>query len=438
MTAFSCSGVSVNRLLPVFLLSIFLAACSTTELEQPAPTPPAESIEDISVLPLNVPELASLPETPARTLAGRFQAVQWGALPGWQDDDLSHVWKAFVNNGKGLMRPVSGSLTMPARATPRVWQPVCAEVLMSGLPEEGSNDTAAIRAFLQRHLQPWRLLNGDGEIARNTVTGYYEPLIYASRERAGDYQWPLYASPDDLLTIDLGSVYPELAGKRIRGKLDGDRVVPYDTRAQIAESGQPPPVIVWANDPVEAFFLQIQGSGRAQLPNGETIRLAYDNHNGRPYASIGKWLADQGELPLAQASMQNIKAWAKRNPQRVQEMLNANQAMVFFREEAVLDPELGPKGAYGIALMAERSIAVDTAFVPLGAPVYLATTYPASSAPLRRLVFAQDTGAAIKGAARVDYYWGFGDDAGAKAGRMKQKGDVWVLWPKQAGMPSAR
>ncbi|MAK54601.1 MAG: hypothetical protein CML17_01910 [Pusillimonas sp.] len=428
----------MNRLLPLFLLALFLGACSTTELEAPGPEAPPEPVEDISVRPLQVPELTSLRETPARPLAGKFQAVGWGALPGWQDDDLNQVWKAFVNNCKGLMRPVSGSLALPARAAPRAWQPVCAEVLMSGLPEQGSTDTAAIRAFLERHLQPWRLLDGSSKIARNTVTGYYEPLIYASRERSGEYQWPLYASPDDLLTVDLGSVYPELAGKRIRGKLEGQRVVPYDTRAQIAQSSNPPPVIVWANDPVEAFFLQIQGSGRAQLPSGETIRLAYDNHNGRPYASIGKWLADQGELPLAKASMQNIKAWAKRNPQRVQEMLNANEAMVFFREEPVYDPELGPKGAYGIALIGGRSIAVDTSFVPLGAPVYLATTYPASSSPLRRLVFAQDTGAAIKGPARVDYYWGFGDDAGAQAGRMKQQGEVWVLWPKQAGAPSAR
>ncbi|MBC7204842.1 MAG: MltA domain-containing protein, partial [Pusillimonas sp.] len=299
MNALSCSGVSVNRLLPVFFLSIFLAACTTTEPEQAVPAPSAEPAEDISVRPLQIPEINSLPETPTRPLTGKFQAVQWGALPGWQDDNLDQVWKAFVNNCKGLMRPVSGSLALPARASPRAWQPVCAEVLMSGLPEDGSADTVAIRAFLQRHLQPWRLLDGSGQIARNTVTGYYEPLIHASRERTEEYQWPLYASPDDLLTVDLGSVYPDLAGKRIRGKLEGRRVVPYDTRAQIAQSGTPPPVIVWANDPVEAFFLQIQGSGRAQLPNGQTIRLAYDNHNGRPYASIGKWLADQGELPLA-------------------------------------------------------------------------------------------------------------------------------------------
>lgn len=425
-----------KRLLP--LLLVLLAACTSVPPEAPVSAPGAEPAPDIAERPLRVPDLSVLRETAVRPLSGKFQAVGWGALPGWSEDDLASVWKGLVNNCKGLMRPVSGSLALPARAAPRAWQPVCLQVERAGVPENSQPDAQWVREFLQTHLQPWRLLDGGGKLARNTVTGYYEPLIRASRTRGGDYQWPLYAAPDDLLTIDLGSVYPELAGKRVRGKLEGKRVVPYDTRAQIASAERQPPVIVWANDPVEAFFLQIQGSGRALLPNGETIRLAYADHNGRPYASIGKWLADQGEMPLAQTSMQNIKAWAKRNPGRIQEMLNANTAMVFFREERISDAELGPKGAYGIPLIGERAVAIDPAFVPLGSLVYLATTYPASQQPLRRLVFAQDTGAAIKGAARTDFYWGFGDEAGARAGRMKQSGEMWVLWPKQAGAPSAR
>ncbi|OXR49002.1 MULTISPECIES: murein transglycosylase A [unclassified Pusillimonas] len=425
-----------KRLLP--LLLVLLAACTSVPPEAPVSAPGAEPTPDIAERPLRVPDISVLRETAVRPLSGKFQAVGWGALPGWNEDDLASVWKGLVNNCKGLMRPVSGSLALPARAAPRAWQPVCLQVERAGVPENSRPDTQWVREFLQTHLQPWRLLDSEGKLARNTVTGYYEPLIRASRTRGGDYQWPLYAAPDDLLTIDLGSVYPELAGKRVRGKLEGKRVVPYDTRAQIAGAEKQPPVIVWANDPVEAFFLQIQGSGRALLPNGETIRLAYADHNGRPYASIGKWLADQGEMPLAQTSMQNIKAWAKRNPGRIQEMLNANTAMVFFREERISDAELGPKGAYGIPLIGERAVAIDPAFVPLGSLVYLATTYPAAQQPLRRLVFAQDTGAAIKGAARTDFYWGFGDEAGARAGRMKQSGEMWVLWPKQAGAPSAR
>lgn len=426
----------MKRILLSSLLLALLAACSTVP---PTATPEAGAPpENIAEQPLRVPPLESLRDTTPRALAGKFQQASWASLPGWQADDLNHVWKAFINNCKGLMRPVSGSLAMQARATPRAWQPVCAAAVQSGL----TIDTAtgpALRQFLQAQLQPWRLLDAAGKPAQNTVTGYYEPLVRASRKRQGEYQWPLYAAPADLLTIDLGTIYPELAGKRVRGKLAGKRVIPYDTRAEIAaNTSRQPPVIVWVNDPVEAFFLQIQGSGRALLDNGETIRLAYSDHNGRPYASIGQWLAKQGELPLAQTSMQNIKSWAKRNPARVQEMLNANPAMVFFNEEAVTDPELGPKGAYGIPLIGQRAIAVDTTFVPLGTPVYLATDYPASSQPLERVVFAQDTGAAIKGAARTDFYWGFGDEAGAMAGRMKQRGDMWVLWPKQAGVPSAR
>lgn len=429
----------MNRILLSSLLLALLAACSSVPLTGDAvPGEPGAASVNIAEQPLRVPPLNTLRDTPARALTGKFQQTSWAALPGWENDDLDQVWKGFINNCKGLMRPVSGSLAQQARATPRAWQPVCAAAAQSGLTPQTAS-TAAVRQFLQTHLQPWRLLDAAGKPARNTVTSYYEPLVHASRSRQGEYQWPLYAAPDDLLTIDLGTVYPELAGKRVRGKVVGKRVVPYDTRAEIAASpDRQPRAIVWVNDPVEAFFLQIQGSGRALLDNGQTIRLAYADHNGRPYVSIGQWLAKKGELPLAQASMQNIKAWAKNNPARVQEMLNANPAMVFFQEEAVTDPELGPKGAYGIPLIGQRAVAVDTKFVPLGAPLYLSTQLPASSTPLRRLVFAQDTGAAIKGAARIDYYWGFGDEAGAQAGRMKQPGEVWVLWPKQAGVPSAR
>ncbi len=409
-----------------------LAACAS---QIPVHSPKEK--KDIVFEPLQVPALDQMRDTAERPLKGRFQAVTWAALPGWQEDNLESVWQGLINNCKGLMRPISGGLHHPARATPKAWQPVCAAAQQSGLNEYAS--AAQVRQFLEEHLQPWRLLDEQGQIARNTVTGYYEPVIEAAPYRQPGYEWPLYAVPEDLLTIDLGSVYPELAGKRIRGKLEGNRVVPYDTRAEIAANPERQPrALVWAKDPVEAFFLQIQGSGRARFENGQSVRLAYADHNGHPYTSIGKWLADRGEMPLAQASMQNIKLWAQRHPHRVQEMLNANAAMVFFELEQINDEKLGPKGAYGIPLIAERAIAVDPDFVPLGSLVYMASTYPGSSQPLRRVVFAQDTGAAIKGAARMDFYWGSGEQAGALAGRMKQPGELWVLWPKQAGAPTAR
>src|SRR5690606_7120363 len=164
--------------------------------------------------PLSVPPLSALPETPVRPLQGRYTAVSWDSLPGWSNDDLHHVWKALLNDCQGLMRPVSGSLALPARAAPRAWQPVCQAAAQSGLGADAGGP--AVRRFLQEHLRPWRLDDASGQAASGTVTGYYEPLIRASRTREGAYQWPLYATPDDLLIVDLGSVYPELAGKRDR------------------------------------------------------------------------------------------------------------------------------------------------------------------------------------------------------------------------------
>lgn len=424
------------------VLTAALAACtSTSEIPPAAPGVPAGPAAPAVESPLVVPPLSALPETAPRPLSGKYSRAAWTDLPGWEGDDLSRFWPIFVQNCRGLMRPVGGSLATPARAAPRAWQPVCAAAAdPARAPAAG--DAAAVRRFLQTWLQPWRLNGADNQPATNTVTGYYEPVVSGSRRRGGAYQWPLYAVPSDLLVVDLGSIYPELAGKRVRGKLDGHRVVPYDTRAAIEASDRKPPVLVWIDDPVDNFFLQVQGSGRVRLTDGpgagQTIRLAYADHNGQPYVSIGRWLVDRGEMSADQASMQNIRAWARRNPGRVQEMLSANPAVVFFREEPITDESQGPRGAYGLPLAAGRAIAVDPTFVPLGTPVFLSTTYPASSQPLQRLVFAQDTGTAIRGAARADFYWGSGEEAGQMAGRMRQRGQMWVLWPRQAGEPSAR
>ena len=194
--------------------------------------------------------------------------------------------------------------------------------------------------------------------------------------------------------------------------------------------------LLWVNDPIEAFFLEVQGSGRVELDSGETIRVNYADQNGHPYQSIGRWLIDHGEIKADQASMQGIKAWARANPARLKELLGQNPSYVFFREQAVGDPALGPLGAQGVALTPERSIAIDPAFIPLGAPVFMATTFPNSDQPLERLVVAQDTGGAIRGPVRADYFWGFGADAGALAGRMRQSLKMWVLLPKDFPVPS--
>jgi membrane-bound lytic murein transglycosylase A len=195
-------------------------------------------------------------------------------------------------------------------------------------------------------------------------------------------------------------------------------------------------VIAWARDPVELAFLQIQGSGQIQFPDGSRLRIGFADQNGHPYRSIGRYLVERGEMTLDQASMQNIKAWVAANPHRAREVLNANPSYVFFRERNELGSEEGPIGAMNVPLTAGYSLAVDRRFVPLGAPVYVATNYPLTPDPLERLMVAQDTGGAIRGAVRGDFYWGSGPDAGAQAGRMRNPARMWLLWPR--GMPLPR
>ncbi len=261
------------------------------------------------------------------------------------------------------------------------------------------------------------------------VTGYYEPLLLGSRQRSAQFGQPVLGVPDDLLTIDLSAVFPELKNKRVRGRLVGNKVLPYWTRAEIGRQGNklPAKTLAWVDDAIELFFLQIQGSGRIQLPDGQLMRVNYADQNGHAYQSIGRVLIERGDLRLEDASMQGIQAWARANPARLDELLNSNPSFVFFRE--LPSSNDGPLGALGVPLTAERSIAIDPRAVPLGAPVFLATTRPNSSELLQRLVMAQDTGGAIKGAVRADFFWGFGKEAGRQAGRMKQSGRLWVLLP---------
>jgi membrane-bound lytic murein transglycosylase A len=223
---------------------------------------------------------------------------------------------------------------------------------------------------------------------------------------------------------------------RLRGRLVGNKIIPYPARAELESGGfLLGKELLWVDDAIEAFFLQVQGSGRVHLADSkETVRVAYADQNGHPYKSIGRYLVDKGEMKLEQASMQGIRGWLGLNPARQSELFNANPSYVFFKEEKLPDPKIGPKGALGVPLTGQRSVAVDATVIPLGAPIFLATTQPNSDQPLQRMVMAQDTGGAIRGANRVDFFWGFGAEAGEKAGRMKQRGTVWVLLPKLAAI----
>jgi membrane-bound lytic murein transglycosylase A len=341
-----------------------------------------------------------------------MQPSTFSALPGWARDDVREAWPAFMTSCSTLVKRAD-------------WKSVC-----TAARQVNAGDQNAVRAFFETYFTPYKVLNQDGS-DNGLVTGYYEPLLRGARKRGGVYQTPLYRAPEDLLTIDLASVYPDLKNMRLRGRVVGNKVVPYPSRAELLQShALSGKELVWVDDPVEAFFLQVQGSGRVFMPDSnETVRLAYADQNGHPYKSIGRYLVDKGEMTLAQASAQGIKAWVAANPARQQELLNVNPSYIFFKEEKLLDPSKGPKGALGVPLTGQRSIAVDPQFIPLGAPVFLATTQPNSDVLLQRLVLAQDTGGAIRGPVRADYFWGFGDEAGDKAGGMKQRGLMWVLLP---------
>ena len=355
---------------------------------------------------------APKPEAPVAKVPV-LEAVEFDQLSGWQSDTVEAVWSAFRASCQALRFQAP-------------WRSACAEGAKLNRP-----DSATVRRYFEAQFRAYRVATPDGA-TQGLATGYYEPLLRGSRTRRAPYLSPIYAPPDDLLIIDLSAVNPDLKNRRLRGRLEGRRVVPYWSRADIdrgiaSVAGKE---LLWVDDPIEAFFLEIQGSGRVQLDSGETVRLNYMDQNGHPYQSIGRWLIDRGELKSNEASMQGIIAWARANPGRVSELLNQNPSYVFFRELPAGDPSAGPIGALGVPLTPERSIAVDPAFVPLGAPVFVATTFPNTDTPLERLVMAQDTGGAIRGPVRADYFWGFGADAGAQAGRMRQNLRMWVLLPK--------
>jgi len=344
--------------------------------------------------------------------------VAWKDIPGWKQDDLLSAWPALAQSCQKLRSQAA-------------WQPICDEARQ--LPA----DSARLRGFLEKRLQAYQISQDDGS-PDGLVTGYYEPLLRGSRTPSPTFPYPLLAPPDDLVVVDLAELYPELRHLRLRGRLQGNRVVPYYSRAEI-ETGKTPArgrEIAWVADPVELFFLQVQGSGRIRLENGDTMRVGYAEQNGHPYRSIGKWLVEQGELTLDKASMQGIKDWGARNPEKLPGLLRNNPSFVFFRE--LPNQGDGPIGSLGVPLTPERSIAVDPRAIPLGAPVWLATTQSNSAAPLQRLVMAQDTGSAIKGNVRADFFWGFGDAAGEKAGAMKQSGRMWLLLPREGGDGSGR
>ncbi|HEX5783158.1 murein transglycosylase A [Hydrogenophaga soli] len=391
-----------------------LAGCASpgrAPVSAPLPEPPhTSSPADSPPLAVSDPEaLAELNDAllwaasqpaPAPLTRPRSQwlPAAWTDLPGLHSDlaaaDWSTAWNAWV---RSCERPASA------------WPTLCRQVrpLMLAAP-------ASQLAWMVRHLQPYRVAASDGSLPSGLLTGYYEPELRASRVRSASHPVPLYAPP-----AGLNGQQPWFSRQDIDSR--------PDVQAQLAGRE-----IVWLADPIDALIVQIQGSGRVKVtePDGSerTVRLAFAGHNGHPYRSVGRWLLDR--RAITDASWPAIKAWAARNPDQLNDMLWSNPRTVFFREEPLgpLDAAFGPRGAQGVPLTPQRSIAVDPGAIPYGTPVWLAS--PGPTAVLQRLVLAQDTGAAITGAARADYFAGWGDEALAIAGGLKQPLQLWALWPR--------
>lgn len=377
--------------------------------ERPAIPAPSEDKPAETAKPSPAPEAPADRSAEAAPSAS-FQPADFADLPGWRNDDHASALGAFVRGCEAL-------------AARDGWRIACAAARKTP-----PSDPAAARRFFETHLRPYRAL-GEAGSDRGLLTGYYEPLLHGSRTQSARYRFPLYGVPDDLLIVDLSEVHPELKGRRVRGRLEGKRVVPYYSRAEIENnhSALNAKVLYWVDDPIDLFFLQVQGSGQIRLDSGERVRVGYGDQNGYPYRSIGRYLIERGELEPGKASMQAIKAWARQNPDKLPDVLQHNASYVFFRELAADLP--GPLGALGVPVSPGRSLAVDPYHLPLGAPVYVATTWPNSKRPLQRLMMAQDTGSAIRGPLRGDYFWGYGEQAGVQAGRMRQSARMWVLVP---------
>ena len=341
-----------------------------------------------------------------------YSSATWDALPAVSDSDLLA--------GFGSWRSACTRL----KADP-VWGAPCAAA--ANVPQ----DATAIRAFLQEQLQVYGLRSSGGN-ANGLITGYYEPVYPGSLTQTPAANVPIYGVPEDMIIVSLDSLYPELKGKRLRGRLEGRVLKPYDDAATIGTQGVKAPVVAWLTDPMDLQFLQIQGSGRVQLADGRQLRIAYADQNGHPYRPIGRWLVEQGELKKEDVTMGAISAWAKANPTRIPELLASNPSYVFFTRNP--DSNEGPRGSLNVPLTSGYSVAVDRKVIPLGSLLWLSTTRP-DGTPLVRPVAAQDTGGAITGEVRADLFWGTGDAAGHLAGDMKQQGQIWMLWPKGAPLP---
>lgn len=368
--------------------------------------------------------LASCAGMAPEEAALRIKPAQFDHLPGWGQDDPSDALAALENSCARILKkdpglPVSTDIDAGLYGD---WQAVCEEMKL--VPK---NDPAAVRAFFEDRFQPYAAYGGFSRTG--LFTGYYEPELNGARARTGRYAVPLYVRPQDLVMVDLGLFRDHLKGERIAGRVKNGRLYPYEDRASIEDGALAGKglELVWVDDPIGAFFLHIQGSGRIRFEDGSVMRVGYAGQNGHSYYAIGRELIKRGVLTRDTVSLEAIRGWLQTHPDEAAELMNLNPSYVFFQELKTQQP----LGGEGVPLTPGRSLAVDSSKVPYGIPVYLMADAPTDDGEkLQRLMVAQDTGGAIRGAVRGDVFFGYGDEAEYAAGHMKSKGRYWLLLPK--------
>ena len=347
----------------------------------------------------------------------------FGALPGWGQDNLTTFTQAFERSCERIhkLNPAQPFAPIQAAGSNGQWQAICSQ-----FESVKADDPVALKQFFETHFKPYQITNnGD---SKGLFTGYFEANLNGSRTAKAPYLTPLHLRPDDLIMVQLGEFRPELKGQRIAGRVINGKLTPYETREQITANQWPHlnSVLLWVDDPVDAFFTQIQGSGVVEMDDGSEVRIGYAGHNGHPYYAIGRELIKMGVLTKETVSMQSIRQWLEQNPDQAVAIMNTNESYVFFREI----PGEGPIGAEGIALTAQRSLAVDPSWLPYGLPLWVdIEPVIENDQPIRRLMIAQDTGGAIRGPVRGDVFWGHGEHAAMKAGKMNSEGRYWALFP---------
>lgn len=351
----------------------------------------------------------------------RLEKTSFSALSGWQNEDFASVIEVFAKNCQVILRN-SKPYIYDAKikiSTPE-YQDVCRR-----FANQKISDGKAMKNFIEQNFVPYAVTNNGN--ADGKFTSYYEAVIRASKTKHGAYQYPIYGKPNDLIEINLRDFDSELPNTRLVGRIENNKFVPYYNRKDIENGNINAPVLMWADDLVDIHFMQIQGSAVAQMDDGSEVRIGFADSNGRKFKGIGSILIEKGKIRREDSSMPKIREWLRNNPQKAKDLMAENERFIFQR----LTDTDGPVGAYGISLTAGRSLAVDNRYIPLGSMMWLDSHNP-DNGKIRKIVFAQDIGSAIKGVVRGDYFWGHGEDALYHAGRMNSTGKYYILAPKNS------